>query len=685
VRTALSAKPTRQRFAFDAVFGDNMVLQRAPAKAAIYGFLGNCRTVHLSVFDGDLQLVKEYNDTDVMVNATKQPFGPDYGARPCRKKNCPPYDMNPFNPWNEPFATWKVLLDPMEAGGNYTIVADCNVGKDKGSIKMQNIAFGDVWYCSGQSNMWLPLLNTFSRNDTVQAIRDGKYHNIRIMAGHSNNNPYQGAPNPDPTVWNPGYGAADGSNPWQTALQAVKQKRPRLFLFGATCWYFAQKLVDLGVGDIPIGLANTAVGGQRIELFMDNATINRCSHRSGADVPYWDSVRFAQQVLPFVDMTLKGWIWYQGENNMGAVKGNSIANVGYSCEMRELINGWRRIWSETSGTTDPSAPFGVVTLASSGAEGEEGMGAMRHAQTANYGILPNAALPNTFLAQAYDLDDEWGPSFGPCVKSWHCCHDDFLNIRYNAKKCKEHAETCKTACAAVSDTQSLTGIHPRSKKQVGDRLGTAAFNTVYGGTGAFTGPTLEGCSVIQEEGWLEIRFNTTLLQGDRLVLRDFPPRHKFPDSPEYPAKFAGGSQLYVQTDAKRFCMEPLPCRGSPKKQCCAEWAGGTGDEVGFTSFDDKWILLNFTLASDTSIKVDLSPLEGAAPTAVRYAWGIIDCCDYSDKDLYISHGCIANCPLMSTSNLPANPFQAKIVGGECYCVAPQTCSLPPETSLEDEG
>ena len=36
------------------------------------------------------------------------------------------------------------------------------------------------------------------------------------------------------------------------------------------------------------------------------------------------------------------------------------------------------------------------------------MGAMRMAQTASYGILPNPAMPNTFLAQAYDLDDEWG-------------------------------------------------------------------------------------------------------------------------------------------------------------------------------------------------------------------------------------------------------------------------------------
>ena len=62
-------------------------------------------------------------------------------------------------------------------------------------------------------------------------------------------------------------------------------------------------------------------------------------------------------------------------------------------------------------------------LASSGSEGGPHMGAMRQAQTANYGVvLPTDAMPNTFLAQAYDLDDEWGSSAGPCVKEWACCN-----------------------------------------------------------------------------------------------------------------------------------------------------------------------------------------------------------------------------------------------------------------------
>jgi hypothetical protein len=41
--------------------------------------------------------------------------------------------------------------------------------------------------------------------------------------------------------------------------------------------------------------------------------------------------------MPFVDMSVKGWTWYQGENNMNDPKGNSAADVGYSCKQRELV------------------------------------------------------------------------------------------------------------------------------------------------------------------------------------------------------------------------------------------------------------------------------------------------------------------------------------------------------------
>ena len=212
---------------------------------------------------------------------------------------------------------------------------------------------------------------------------------------------------------------------------------------------------------------------------------------------------------------------------MQNVKGNAAANVGYSCKQRELVKGWRAIWSETKGTTDPEAPFGLVTLASSGTEGGPNMGAMRLAQTAGHGVLPNSDIPNSFLAQAGDLQDPWGPAVGPCfhatAQDWDCCPKGAYTANRSSATCVRgtggHPEICDNACAAAAGTPTEGGIHPRNKKPVGFRLGTAAFGAVYDGKGAVTGPTLAGCAV--SAGTLKIDFNRSLLRGERVVLNKY--------------------------------------------------------------------------------------------------------------------------------------------------------------------
>lgn len=68
-----------------------------------------------------------------------------------------------------------------------------------------------------------------------------------------------------------------------------------------------------------------------------------------------------------------------------------------------MVSAWREIWSTVDGTTDPVAPFGLVTIAPSGSEGAgHHLSAFRWAQTANYGVLPNPTMPRTYVAQAYE-------------------------------------------------------------------------------------------------------------------------------------------------------------------------------------------------------------------------------------------------------------------------------------------
>ena len=142
---------------------------------------------------------------------------------------------------------------------------------------------------------------------------------------------------------------------------------------------------------------------------------------------------------------------------------------------------------------------------------------------------------------------------------------------------------------------------------------------------------------------------------------------------------SAGSQMYVQIDASLFCIEKRPALNSSGGPLgydyCPKWAGGDGSSspsLSNVSLDSGWILVNYTKASSNTLEVDLSPLNGLVPTAVQYAWGVVNCCDYSDPELYISKPC-GLCPIMSSSGLPANPFKARITAGRCECVAPQVC------------
>ena len=258
-----------------------------------------------------------------------------------------------------------------------------------------------------------------------------------------------------------------------------------------------------------------------------------------------------------------------------------------------------------------------------------------------------SGMENTFFAQAYDLDDEWGPNVGsptapvgtpPCVKV--CCTWSMGKPgsgTYDAKMCANVTKatggpaSCKNACAAASDTDSkMGGIHPRSKKPVGDRLGRAGYNVVYGGKQSYTGPTLGGC--VLNGASLNIEFNSSLLRGDKVVLQKYTEasgtqkncgRHACPPGPASGGGgWTSGSYLDVQVEADDYCLETWPlnatCKsGQPKGtvcpgKYCPKWAGGAGVVAGNngSTLDLGWIRLNFTAGTPTSIKVDLAPLGG---------------------------------------------------------------------------
>jgi hypothetical protein len=288
----------------------------------------------------------------------------------------------------------------------------------------------------------------------------------------------------------------------------------------------------------------------------------------------------------------------------------------------KLVALWRKEWSATPGTTDPAFPFGLQTLSTGDSEGAADIGSFRFAQTASYGVMPNALMQGTWLSQGYDLADPW--YFCEAGVS-DCPGCDTSDARYN--------------CSSPNVGPS---IHPRIKVPVGQRLAAGALVTSYGFSGPVTGPTIAGCSYTPGAATLSVAFDTALLAGGALVVQDY----------KGLAAFSGFSVLAGSTD------EPQ-----------------TG----------QWVAVNISLAGAAAISVDLGPLAGAAPQAIKYAWGAtgswpndqdVTCCLPQPNKECLPAQCplfVAQ-PLAPYAGLPANPFMARITaGGKCLCPAPQAC------------
>ena len=127
--------------AFASAFSDHAVLQRAPAAAAVYGII--------RVADGSGVI----------------PSGVTVTIAPRTDSAGGPYTVvaEHFDRVNATYTRWKARLRPMEGGmGPHTISATC-IGCSKQqadarfSATIQDVVFGEIWFCSGQSNMWLPV------------------------------------------------------------------------------------------------------------------------------------------------------------------------------------------------------------------------------------------------------------------------------------------------------------------------------------------------------------------------------------------------------------------------------------------------------------------------------------------------------------------------------------------------
>jgi hypothetical protein len=365
--------------------------------------------------------------------------------------------------------------------------------------------------------------------------------------------------------------------------------------------------------------------------------------------------------------------------------GNSAEGYGYGCALPKLIARYRAAWSATVGTTDPLAPFGIVTLA---ANTNEGSGArvagMRWSQTGNYGVLPNSLMPRTFLAQGFDIGDPWemySADGKNCSRPYHGRYGPDCAVPWTDLGAWDPLMRALAPSIRNDSTPSfMGGIHPRIKPPVGWRLAQAYVNQFAGGSGPFTGPTISGCSVGTAGGsgsagggtaaaasasaaaaaaaaltTITVVYNATLLRGEAVLVQPFatdPAGWGVKDSATFMVCFSasGGGDCLAASGDERHLGLWLPA---------AAVAGGDGRSAVLT--------------------LPPPPPSGGVLSALRYGWPLSNegdtCCPF----LNVTRGlqvCIpGNCPIKTaTTFLPGNPFYANITSaGKCACLAPQEC------------
>ncbi|HEY3862821.1 MAG TPA: sialate O-acetylesterase [Verrucomicrobiae bacterium] len=376
---------------------------------------------------------------------------------------------------------WKATLPAMKASGPFTLKVS-----GSSSIELEDVMVGEVWLCSGQSNMEMGI---GMANDAQKEIADADHPNIRLLMVQR-----KWASMPQTNI--------DGE--WKLCSQKSVAEGGWNG-FSAAAYYFGREVQQkLGV---TVGLIESSWGGTRIEswtppegfaevpalrseydqvLLAEPGTPEhqerlrqaldatrqwmaaaRQSLADGTETPPMPAYPSALQpphdlqnatalyngaIHPLIPFAIRGALWYQGEANLGE-------GMRYSERMKALIGGWRALWREGD------FPFYFVQIA-----------------PFNYGGNPEAE-----------------------AELWEAQADAAQSIP-------------NAGMAVVNDIGNLRDIHPKDKQDVGHRLALLALAKTYGQSGLeYSGPVFKSMSV--EGSTLRVNFD----HGAGLASRDGKP------------------------------------------------------------------------------------------------------------------------------------------------------------------
>ena len=227
---------------------------------------------------------------------------------------------------------WKVILSPLKTSSTpqTMIISGSN------QIELTNILVGEVWVCSGQSNMEYQMRKLAKipkpKNEKLGFPSDevAKAKNTQIRIFLVNRKQLN-----KPDSLHKSWAVAQDS-----ALRA----------FSAVGYFFAKE-VQAKLG-IPVGIISSAVSGSAIEPWISSAAFAQESYFKNQKVGNGPGKFYTPMIEPLSPFKIRGFLWYQGETNCFLNE-----KISYAYKMKTLINLWRKAWGEKD------LPFYYVQIA----------------------------------------------------------------------------------------------------------------------------------------------------------------------------------------------------------------------------------------------------------------------------------------------------------------------------------
>jgi len=229
--------------------------------------------------------------------------------------------------------TWKASIpSPSEAGP-----FDLEIVGKSSKLVLSDVLLGEVWLCSGQSNMNWPLKNSKEGAEEIKASSNDKIRLFKV---------------PQHSVDKRLLDIEKTAN-WESCNEKTSEN------FSAVAYHFGKRLQQ--ELDCPIGLIQSAWGGTPVESWTPRADLENDKtlapllkhwdeRASDAQNPHRPANLFNGMISPILPFKIRGAIWYQGESNVGR-------GYQYSKLFPILINSWRQKFN------DNNMPFIFVGLA----------------------------------------------------------------------------------------------------------------------------------------------------------------------------------------------------------------------------------------------------------------------------------------------------------------------------------